>query len=152
MPVLKEDIKRAYPLPTYNYRVRIGGEPHAFSEVSGLSMDYEAITYKHGLSWREGSTQMPGMPGEVKLTLKRGIVRNRSVLLEWIKTIRLNNVKKREVVIDLCDEMGIPVISWKVHNAFPVKLDVPSFDSTSNEVAVESLELMANRLEIIYND
>ena len=139
------------PLAVYNFRVTIGHETHAFKEVSGLSMEFQTITYKHGLSWREGARQWPGMPGEVKLSLKRGIVKQRSLLLDWIKTVRLNKVKKRDITIDLCDEEGTPVVSWKVHNAFPTKMDVPSFDAGSNEVAMESLDLIANRLEVIYH-
>lgn len=152
MASTKKEIQTTYPLPLYNYRIRIGGETHSFSEVSGLSMEYESITYKHGLSWLEGAEQMPGMRGEVKLTLKRGMVKNRSLLLEWIGTVRLNTVEKRDIHIDLCDENGAPVISWVVYNAFPVKMDVPSFEITSNEIAVESLDLVANYLRIIYHD
>lgn len=152
MATARKDISTTYPLPVYNYRVRIGDETHAFSEVSGLSMEYEPITYKHGLSWLEGAEQMPGMRGEVKLSLKRGLVRNRSLLLDWIATVRLNKVEKRDITVDLCDEGGAAVISWKVHNAFPVKMDVPAFASDSNEIAVESLDLVANFLEIKYHD
>ena len=36
------------------------------------------------------------------------------------------------------------MISWKVINAFPTKLDAPSFTASSNDVAVESMELMAD--------
>lgn len=139
------------PLAVYNYRISIGKETHAFKEVSGLSMEFQTITYKHGLSWREGAKQLPGMPGEVKLTLKRGIVKQRSLLLNWIKTIRLNKVKKRDITIDLCDEEGTPMVSWIVFNAFPTKMDVPSLDAGSNDVAMESMDLIANRLEIIYH-
>lgn len=148
----KQDIRATFPVPTYNYRVRIGTETHSFSEVSGLSLEYEPITYKHGLSWLEGAEQMPGMRGEVRLTLKRGMVRYRSLLLDWIQTVRLNYVEKRDITIDLCDEEGLPVVSWKVFNAFPVKMDVPALESNSNEVAIESIDLLANYLEIKYHD
>jgi hypothetical protein len=41
-----DQIKTDYPLPVYNYRVEIGGDAVAFSEVSGLSIAYEVTTYK----------------------------------------------------------------------------------------------------------
>ena len=44
----------------------------------------------------------------------------------------------------LCDENGDPVISWKVANAFPTKLEAPTFDANSNDAAVESMELTAD--------
>ena len=46
MALSKDTIKTAYPLPVYNYRVEIGSEAVAFSEVSGLSISYETSVYK----------------------------------------------------------------------------------------------------------
>ena len=46
MALSKDDIRTAYPLPVYNYRVEIAGAAVAFSEVSGLSIAYETSTYK----------------------------------------------------------------------------------------------------------
>ena len=60
----------------------------------------------------------------------------------------LNQVEKKDVVVRLCDEQGKPIISWKIVNAFPTKLDAPSFDAKSNEVAVESMELRADAITI----
>lgn len=151
MATERQVIRDTYPLPVYNYRVTIGGETHGFSEVTGLSIQHEAITYKHGLSWREGPIQMTGMPGEVKLTLKRGMLKARSLLLDWISTTHLNKVQKRDLTIDLCDELGDPVISWKVYNAFPLKLEAPGLNSDSNDLAVESLELLASGLKMEYH-
>ncbi len=144
-------IRDKFPLPVYNYRVTIGTEAHGFSEVSGLTIQYEAITYKHGLSWREGPVQMPGMSGEIKVTLKRGLVRARSMMLKWLENSRLHNVEKRDLTIDLCDEQGIPVVSWKVINAFPLKLEAPSLSSDSNELAIESLELLASGIAMTFH-
>ena len=151
MPTSTNAIRDKFPLPVYNYRVTIGTEAHGFSEVSGLNIQYEAITYKHGLSWREGSLQMPGMPGEVKVTLKRGLVRTRSMMLKWLETSCLHHVEKRDLTIDLCDEQGIPVVSWKVINAFPLKLEAPSLSSDSNELAIESLELLASGIAMTFH-
>jgi phage tail-like protein len=33
-------------------------------------------------------------------------------------------------------------------NAFPTKLDAPSFDANSNDVAIESMELMGDGVSI----
>jgi phage tail-like protein len=146
-----EDIKNTYPIPVFYYRVTIDGDDaHAFSEVSGLSIEYETITYNDGLSYRDGTKYMPGFGTPVKLTLKKGIVRKDSYLLNWISSVRLNTVSKRDITIDLLDETGNAVVSWRVVNAFPYKLAAPSFDATKNEVAIESLDLMANDLQVTY--
>jgi len=146
-----QEIKNKYPIPVFYYRVTIAGEDAiAFSEVSGLSISYETITYKDGMSYRDGPKHMPGMASDVSLTLKKGIVRKDDYLFKWISSIKLNTVEKRDMRVDLLDETGEAVVSWTVTNAFPKKLDAPSFNATSNEVAVESLELMADYIKIDY--
>ena len=93
---------------------------------------------------------MPSQPTSPEITLKKGIVRSQSVatFYKWIFSIQLNLVEKRDIFIRLCDEAGTPVISWKVVNAFPVKLDAPGFDAKSNDVAIETMELRADCVTI----
>lgn len=146
-----KDIKDSYPIPVFHYRVTINGDDsHAFSEVSGLCIEYETITYRDGLSYKDGAKYMPGMDTPVELTLEKGIVRKNSYLFDWLSTISLNTVEKRDIRVDLLDETGEAVVSWKVINAFPVKLNAPTFNASTNEVAIESLELMASDLKLEY--
>lgn len=146
-----KDIKDRYPIPVFYYRVTIAGEDAiAFSEVSGLSIEYETITYKDGMSYRDGAKHMPGLSTPVNLTLQKGIVKQDSFLFDWISSIRLNTVEKRDIRIDLLDETGAPTVSWTATDAFPKKLAAPSFNASSNEVAIESLELMASNLKVEY--
>jgi phage tail-like protein len=147
MPLGKSNIKSDYPLPVYNYRVEIGSDAVAFSEVSGLSIAYETTVYKEsptaGCAPGPRTMQMPAQSTPPTITLKKGIVAATSIkhLYEWIKTVQINQIEKKDVVIRLCDEKGEAVISWTVSNAFPVKLTAPTFDAKSNDVAIESLEL-----------
>jgi phage tail-like protein len=78
------------------------------------------------------------------------VVRNDSIgtFFEWINSIQINQVDKRDIYVRLLDEKGDPVISWAVINAFPTKLDAPTFDANSNDVAIESMELMADGIKI----
>src|SRR5215510_7717616 len=110
MALSKEDIKAAYPLPSYNYRVEIDGATVAFSEVSGLSIGYETTVYKE--SPTQGGSPGPRvmrMPGQLKdtmVTLKKGLVRQASVaaFYDWISQTALNQTTKKNVVVRLCDE------------------------------------------------
>lgn len=150
MALSKDDIRTAYPLPVYNYRVEIAGAAVAFSEVSGLSIAYETSTYKESptAAGAPGPRTMivPGQRNPAKITLKKGIVRGVSIktLFGWISTTTINQVEKKDIFIRLCDENGAAVISWKVVNAFPTKLDAPTFDARSNDAAIESMELSAD--------
>jgi phage tail-like protein len=154
MAISKDQIKKAYPLPVYNYKVEIGGNTVAFSEVSGLSISYEKTTYKESPT-ESGAPgprvmHMPAQRSASTVTLKKGVVLGASVttLYGWISGIQTNQVEKKDIHIRLCDEKGDAVISWKVTNAFPTKLDAPAFSANSNEVAVESMELTADGISI----
>lgn len=154
MALSKDEIKAAYPLPVYNYKVEIDGVFVAFSEVSGLDITYETATYK------ESPTQggmpgprtmyMPMQPSPTNVTLKKGVVKGVSVaaLYGWINATQVNQTEKKDVFVRLCDEKGDAVVSWKVVNAFPTKLEAPSFTADSNDVAIESIELMADGVRI----
>ena len=152
MALSKDEIKDRYPLPVYNYRVELGGQTVAFSEVSGLSIGYETTTYKESPGEGEPSgprvMHMPAQGTATNITLKKGLVRRKSipVLYNWINSIQINQVEKQDIFVRLCDEEGAAVISWKVINAFPTKLDAPTFDANSNDVAIESMELRADHI------
>jgi len=141
-----------YPLPAFHYNVDIDGLPSMrFSEVSGLSIERQVITYKDGLSATKGSIHMPGLASEAKLSLKKGIMKADSALYDWINSIQVTQVTKRTVMISLLDDSGEkPLVTWKVLGAFPTKLDAPAFNATSNEVALESLDLIADSVSIDY--
>ena len=156
MATSQEDIKATYPLPVYNYRVDIGQDTVAFSEVSGLNIAYETTVYKESAT-ESGQVsprvfRMPTQASNTTLTLKKGIVapKSQAALYDWISSVRINQVIKKDLVISLCDEAGKAVVTWTVSNAFPTKLVVPTFDAKSNDVAIESLELMADGVSVNY--
>lgn len=152
MALTKDQIRTEYPLPVYNFRVEIDGTTVGFSEVSGLNIAYETITYTESATNGPGPRilYMPGKPKVTTLTMKKGVVTGVSVatLYDWINTIALNRVVKKDIMIRLCDENGAAVVSWKVLNAFPTQLDAPAFTASSNEVAIESMQLTADNIII----
>jgi phage tail-like protein len=154
----KDSIKSAYPLPVYNYRVTILQDGASlvigFAEVSGLSIEYEPVIYKHGLSFLIGDKIIPGMRQPTRITMKRGIVQSGDYLQKWLD----NSYKepfftdaKRDILVDLCDEMAVPIVRWQVQGALPIKVDAPTFDANSNEVAIETMEFTAHSLTVDYN-
>jgi phage tail-like protein len=135
--------------------VEIGGEAVSFSEVSGLSIGFETTTYKEsqtesGLAGPR-VMNMPAQATSTTISLKKGVVRGGvsvGALYKWINSVQINQIEKKDIYIRLCDETGAPVISWKLINAFPTKLDAPTFDANSNDVAIESMELMGDGVTI----
>ena len=154
MALSASDIKTAYPLPVYNYKVEIGDATVAFSEVSGLNISHETTTYKESpVESGQPGPRIMYMPAQITpptISLKKGLVKGVSVpvLYDWINSRSINQIDKKDITVRLCDENGDAVVSWKVLNAFPTKLDAPTFDANSNDVAVESMELMADKVEM----
>ncbi|MCP1489802.1 phage tail-like protein [Pseudomonas fluorescens] len=142
MATTVDQIATTYPIPTYRYRVAVGDQEMAFSAVSGLEVSYETIEYKDGTG---GVFRMPGQSTPVHITLRRGMVVGKSQLYDWISSISLNQVEKKDISISLTNASGNELlVTWNISNAFPTKLSAPNFDASSNEVAIEELSLLAD--------
>lgn len=146
MSETKESQRLRYPLPVYNFRVTVDGQAMSFAEVSGIAVNYESVTYRHGLSFLEGERiQTFAYDRFMPITLKRGTILGAqpTFLYDWLTQRDL-----RSLVVSLCDEKGIPVFSWKVAAAVPVSLKAPAFSATAKDVAIDSLELQARGVTV----
>ena len=147
-------IKSTYPLPSYQYRVQIGSTTYNFSQVTGLTILYNITRYKQSLGDLDVKPQSMTMPAQKDLSnpisFNRGVVNSTQIydLYSWIDSIKTNVVDKRDITVYLCDETGICVVKWILHNAFPIRLDAPSFVANSNDAAIESLQVLAQSIEM----
>ncbi|HNW89159.1 MAG TPA: phage tail protein [Bacteroidales bacterium] len=130
-----------YPLPVFHFRVEWGGTNISFSEVSGLNVETQVIEYRDGLSPDYSTVKMPGLQKYGNITLKRGAMQGDNQFFDWWNTHQLNTIERRDIIISLLNEKHEPVITWKVRNAFPVKVDGGSLKATGNEVSIETLEI-----------
>ena len=73
------------------------------------------------------------------------------VLYKWINSTQINQVEKKDITIRLLDESGTAVMTWTVLSAFPTSLEAPTFDANSNDAAIESLQLMADKVRLEEN-
>ena len=137
-----------YPLSKFYFQVDWGGTQIGFNEISGLDIEVEPIEYRHGASPEFSKIKMPGMKKFSNITLKRGSFKGDNEYFEWVQTIKLNTVERRNITISLLDEAGAPVITWKVNKAFPIKLQSTDLKAEGNEVAIESIELAHEGLTI----
>lgn len=138
-----------YPLPKFHFQVQWGGERIGFTEVTGLDMQVEAIEYREGSSPEYSKIKQPGMHKFSNITLKRGTMAGDSDFYKWINEISLTKVTRRDIVISLLNETHAPVMTWKAKQAFPVKLQASDLKSDGNEVAIETLELAHEGLNIL---
>jgi phage tail-like protein len=140
--------KKQYPLPVFHFTVEWGGQRLGFSEISGLTQENQAIEYRDGEFKEYSSIKMPGLRKFGNITLKRGIVKADNDFFKWLSTVKLNTVERRDLVISLLDEGHQPVMVWSVARAFPVKVEGPGLKASGNEVAIESIEVAHEGLEL----
>lgn len=137
-----------YPLPIFHFQVNWGGARIGFSEVAGLDMQVEVIEYREGSSPVYSKQKMPGIQKYSNITLKRGIFQGDNDFFNWLKTVSLNTIERRDLTISLMNENHEPVMTWKVRNAWPVKVQSSDLKADANEVAIESIELAHEGLTI----
>jgi phage tail-like protein len=137
-----------YPLPVFHFSVQWGGNRLGFSEVTGLTQENQVIEYRDGFFPEYSSVKMPGLRKFSNITLKRGVVKSDNDFYKWLTTIKLNTVERRDLTISLLNESHEPVMVWKIHNAFPVKVEGPQLKAAANEVAIESIEIAHEGMEV----
>lgn len=140
-----------YPLSSFHFVVEWGGANVSFQEVSGLNINREKIAYRGGASPEYSDTVMPGRPSFDDIVLKRGIFRGDNSFYNWLGTIKLNDVERRDLTISLLNSEHAPVVTWKVKNAWPLKIEGPSLNAGANEVAVESITLAHEGITVEYS-
>jgi phage tail-like protein len=136
-----------YPLAVYNYRVKVDQTEMSFSELTGIAVEYDHVSYRHGLTFLEGeSIQTFYFDSFKPVTCKRGTIlgKNPLFLHDW-----LSSREQRSMEVSLCDEKGTPVLSWKIVAAVPVSLKAPAFTAASNEVAIETVDLQVRGVSVV---
>lgn len=132
-----------YPLTVYHFKVSWEGGPDmGFSEVSGLSVENQPIEYRDGMM--SGNTlpmKRPGLKKSGNVTLKRGMVADNNELYEWFINFGDPNVTRKSLIITLLNDEGEPVFVWTISQAWPIKVEGPGLKATGNEIAIESIEL-----------
>jgi len=141
-----------YPYVVFSFRVQIDAKELAFTEASGLTTETQVIEHRSGNDKVFSSVKMPGIPKFGNVTLKRGMANEDNIkfLYEWYSQIALNTVPRKTINISMLGASGDPVVTWKILNAWPVKIEGPGFKSTGNEVAIESVELAHEGIEVEY--
>lgn len=138
-----------WPLPKFHFKVEFeGGITAFFQEVSGLDTDTDVVEYRHGESPPIYTISMPGIKKSSVVTLKKGIFTGDVTFVNWINDIKLNTIERKTVTILLLDESGDPVMKWILLNAFPIQIQSTELNSTSSEVAVETLVLQHEGITI----
>jgi phage tail-like protein len=135
------------PYKVFNFIVELDGIASAgFTECSGLSTTTEVIEYREGND-KAGIRKLPGLTKFSNIVLKRGFTRS-SELWNWRKTVMNGTVDRRSGTITLLADDHTPLARFRFHNGWPAKWEGPALNAKSSEVAIETLEIAHEGLDV----
>ncbi len=141
--------ERIDPYRAYNYIVELAGAASAgFSEASGLTFDVDPVDYREGTDPQLHVRKLTGLRKFGNIALKRGITQNRE-LWDWYKEVLNGVVQRRNGAITLRDEEYNDVLRWEFSEGWISKWEGPSMNASGNEVAIESIEITVERVELV---
>ena len=118
-----------------------------FSECSGLEMTMEVHEYKEG-GVNDKAHKFPTRAEFSNITLKKGMGLSDDLWL-WHYDFVSGKGKRRDGLIVLMGESGMPVKSWYFKRGIPLKWSGPDLNASQNALAVESMEIAHEGIELI---
>lgn len=142
-----------YPPVGFHFSVKISDLEESsfdnlFQSVSGLSTEIEVEEYAEGgqLTYKH---KLPVRAKYSNLTLKRGMVLN-SELISWLNESVIDMaVSPKDLTITLLNELHLPLVTWNVVNAYPIKWQVEEFNANESKLVVETVELVYSYYTIL---
>ncbi|MCE4564714.1 phage tail protein [Maribellus sp. CM-23] len=112
----------------------------SFQEVSGLKVTLDTIPKKEGGD-NHFVHHLPVQPKYENLVLKRCLLAN-SGLDDWCrKAIEDFKFSPKDITLSLLGSDGTPLASWRIMRAYPISWELGTLNSTSNQLAIESITL-----------
>jgi phage tail-like protein len=141
--------QRAEIHATFRFAVQIDGITEAvFTECTLPALEVEVHQQMEG-GLNNAVHQIPGRVKAGKITLKRGITTS-SDLLSWYVNVAQGKISdsQRKVSVVMYDSTSQEVLRWNFQKAFPSKWTGPSFASGNSQIAIETLELSYQSMDV----
>ncbi len=134
-----------YPLTGFHFLVVFEIFPQLpndvrFQEVTGLNITVNVDTYNEGGENRFVH-RLPARTSYQDLVLKRGYTLASGVTAWCLDAVQNFNYQPTNLLISLLDENHLPVSSWYVVNAYPIKYDISGLNAENGQIVIESLTL-----------
>jgi phage tail-like protein len=144
--------QRVDPYRNFNFIVEIDGITQAgFQDCSGFGASTDPIEYREGNDnpGRDPITvrKLPGMTKYNNITLKWGLT-DSTELYDWYRDITKGMDVRKNGSIIVLDTQGQEKVRWNFRNGWPTKWDGPDFTSKGNDVAIETLEIAHEGIEL----
>ena len=128
-----------------------GTEIAQFNELVGITSEIDVIDFMENSE--QDFMQNKKLPGKRKpptITLKRGKSKSME-LYTWHEAVLLGKIgaARRSGSVILYDYEGNPVSRYHFHNGWPAKISLGGLKAGSNEILMEEVTIVCERLERI---
>lgn len=117
-----------------------------FTECTGFGSEVETVEYREG----GDSTTVRKLPGKTtypNISLKWGKTDSRE-LYDWHLSAIEGKIQRKNGSIILQDDEGTEKGRWNFFEAWPTKYEGPALNATGKEVAIETITVTCERLDI----
>ena len=136
------------PYRNFNFLVEIDGIGEAqFAEVVVPSASIAVVEYREGADKTSATRKLPGRASFGNVVLRRGVTGDLG-LYQWFRAVLEGDLQPRTVAIMMLDAQRQAVRRWIARNAWPTKYVGPALNAKGNEVAIETMELACEAIEI----
>jgi phage tail-like protein len=141
--------ERQDPFHGFNFRVEIDRtEVAGFRECGGLSFNVDPVEYREGTDIPLHPRKLTGLRKFANISLRRGFTTSKA-LWDWYRNVLNGVADRRGGAIILKDEEHRDVLRWEFENGWICKWEGPALNATTNDVAVESIEICVERVELV---
>lgn len=139
---------RVDPYKNFRFLIEIDGIIQAgFTDCSGFGSTVEVIEYREGGDPAR-VRKLPGKTSYPDITLKWGVTTEARELYDWHATAINGQLQRKNGSIVLLSDAGEEKVRWNFFGAWPSKYDAPDLSAKGNDVAIDTLILACERLEL----
>ena len=140
--------QRNDPYRGFNFLIEIDNVARGgFAEAGGLTAEGDSVDYREGTDKQANVRKLPGLRKYTNITLKRGYTQDKT-LWRWYTNIMNGVVDRRNVTVVLLNERREAVLRWHAESAWINKIEGPALKAASNDVVMESVELVHEGLTL----
>lgn len=136
--------------PAFRFTVEISGFTGIFAECTLPSVEWDIEEVKEG-GLNSYTHQLPGLRKTTnRIILKNGYISAReSFFVTWYASCMKGTFERKTVTVKLLGADLMPVLTWNLMEAYPVKWSAPQLKADASAIAIHTLELAYTDMTIV---
>lgn len=137
------------PYGAFGFTVKLSEGPEqiaCFQDVTGLSASVEVTDFQEG-GVNNTTHKIIGHASYGNVTFKRGLVD--TLFFSWISDVINGTIKRKDIIVAINKDDNSKGVSYKLFRALPIKWTGPPLSVMQDSIAVESLEVSVEGIEIL---